>query len=1012
MTSTACIDSITVLTSRGPALTKRWLADGTIEAHGRAKHHTVETFPVDNIRDVSVVMDALLPRAQSCIVRGEYIGDEAASHVDDPERLGKFIRRSMEYFVDRGTHVLHLDVDKYLPLIADQDTDPEGAILEWARDTLPVEFREVSFVWSLSSSAGHPSKAGTLNAHIAYWTDRTLTSAETHAWATLNNINVDRSFFHPVQATFSAAPLFDPGVVDPIVVRAGFYESLFGVDEVPLVINDGALALAVASGRRSNHTRNGDDVACVDPRQKRGLVGAFCRAVSIEDVLVAEWFKGNFEHVTDRRLTWHDGNGAAEGAYITEDLQRLVNTHDSAPLNTIGKGLNSYDLVRIYNFGGLDAVVPDEDRWSWSEPKDYPSDAAMRKFARTLPEVMLEMDTGPDDDNPFGAECPEAGNEAAPSSPALVADFSDLGIDPTTSSTAVLAPVKSEDERWGKVMGKKLRGVLHHMGLSDDEVTEVLDGQVLTSAWRGCFFNPSQAKLYLMNKAGDLVQFAQADWGSMVSGTFGQILVPEKLDAVAARLGLETNVPAAKVAEALRKQAWEVFSDHVKLYRQRSELQYRVDMFATGPLVTLTPTTAAVAYAHIPFALRQIALPAGAESGIVAEYRAHFPFFDQVLDLFLHSRFATDRRQAFLWMKCAAGWGKGFLLDGVLGKDGLKLVTEMNVKDVERAFEGSPSAIQASDVVRAWCLAFDEFKAVKGELKQLNNSITAAPKNQLRFKCEVFVKLFLSAEGVDSLVGADGVEQQFADRFSTHEVEDGARCVDDLPLFELYGKSAYRTVLANYAASRLNAGVDAMRARGVLGASKAGDEWLRQFHTEHGIATRHALLGDNLPEMADELRGLVLDWARRGQGMPLLRHGRLDNLQPGLKSALDRSVEVVKGALSKRQADTDPAILVVLSKPHALVKAWVSATKDRSEAAMIGHKAGQISTLLCGGGEDAKRALHDGLSYYITKPDCLPLRQSVKGAVLVLVAPEHVAEVEHTFMGNKVIYPEFGTREN
>lgn len=1014
MTTTACKDSIpsdfiTVLTSRGPLLTKRWMPDGTVEGHGRAKQHSLEAFPVAGIDDLAQVLGRLASRPTSCVIRGEFVGHELAAQVPDPggERKGNLVLRQAAYFTDPARHWIMLDVDTYVPLLADPDEEPLVAIQEWVRFNLPKEFWEISFYWQLSSSAGHPSKRGTLRAHLWYWLDRALTSPEAHAWVTMTKLPVDRAPMNVVQAHYVADPVMAPGVVDPLALRGGLYAGLFG-DSVALQINEGALAVALL-GYRASAGGDREGSGYCDPRQKNGLIGAFCRAFSVEDVLLAEWFPGNFERINDRRYTWLDGNGAAEGAFVNDEGTHLTNTHNTAPLDTINRPLNAYDLARIYKFGELDEVVSEDDRWAWRLPTDYPSDEAMRKFARTLPEVTAEMDTGPDDDNPFGAEGPEVDGDDVPPSPAPVADLSDLGI-PTAA--AVLAPVKSEDERWGKVMGKKMKGVLHHLGLSDDEAGEVIDGPVLTSAWRGCFFNPNQAKLYLMNKAGDLVQFAQADWGSMVAGTFGQILAPEKLDAVAARLGLETNVPAAKVAEELRKQAWEVFSNHVKLYRQRAELQYRVDMFATRATVTLTPTAAAVAYAHEPFALRTIVLPAGAPAAIVEEYRAHFPFFDQVLDLFLHARFATDRRQAFLWMKCMAGWGKGFLLDGVLGKDGLKLVTEMNVKDVERAFEGNPSAIQASDVVRAWCLAFDEFKAVKGELKQLNNSITAAPKNQLRFKCEVFVKLFLSAEGVDSLVGADGVEQQFADRFSVHEVEDGARSVDDLPLFDMYGKSAYRTVLANYAAERLNTGVEAMRERGVLGASKAGDEWLRQFHIEHGIATRHALLGDSLPEMAEELKGLVLDWARRGQGMPLLRHGRLDNLQPALKSALDRSVEVVKGALSKRQAETDPAILLVLSKTHALVKAWVNATKDRSEAAMISHKAGQISLLLCGG-EEATHALRDGLPYYAANPQRGGLdRQKVKGAVLVLVDPEQVAEVEATFMGSKVLYPEFGTKEN
>lgn len=976
-------------------LTKVWELDGSITPHGKAKNHTVETFPVNNLRDVAVVLDRLLHRPRSCIVRGGYTGDEAAALIDDPERDGRFVRRAMPYFTDPKHHVLYIDIDKYTPLLVDPDAEPLAAILEFIRLNMPPEFIEASFHWALSSSAGHPSKAGMLNAHAVFWISRAMDSAECRAWATMNKLPIDRAFFHPVQAHFVAMPVFAAGVVDPVVVRSGFYDGLFG-DEVALRVHEGALAVAVLNTRAVGST-GPSGIECVDPRLKRGVVGAFCRAFSIEDVLMADWFTGNFERVSERRYTWLDGNGAAQGAYLTDDGLRFVNTHNTSPLDTIGKGLNSYDLCRVYVYSHLDDAVEEIDRWNWDDIKTHPSEEAMRRFAMQLPEVRTELDKVSDADNPFGGEeVPEVDGDDVQAA----ADMSDLGI----PAPAALPPEASDDERWGKVMGTKLKSMLHFLGVTADETARVIDGPVLTTAWRGCFYNPSPQKLYLLNKAGDLVLFAQADWGSMVSSTFGNILVPEVVDEVSQRLGGKTNTPAVKVSEELRKRAWGIFSDYVKLYRQRSELQYRVDLFATRATVSLTPVAAAVAYAHEPFRIRAVVLPDGAAEAMVAEYRAHFPFFDTVLDLFLHARFATDRREAFLWMRCMAGWGKGFLLDGVLGKDGLMLVTEMNVKDVERAFEGNPSAIQASDVVRAWCLAFDEFKAVKGELKQLNNSITAAPKNQMRFKCEVFVKLFLSAEGVDSLAGADGVEQQFADRFAIHEVPDGARSVDDLPLFSQYGKAAYRAVLANHAAGILNEGVERMRALGKMGASKAGDDWLRRFHAAHSIANTYALLGSNLPEMADELRSLALDWARRSQGMPLGGHGRLEHLQPALRSALDRSVEVVRGGRSKAVAGETPGLLVVLTKPHALVKAWVNATKDRSEAAMISHKAGQIALLLCGGGVDGARGLKDGVHYYASGE-----RRKAKGVVLALVEHAQAAEAGAgaTFVGNTVVFPDF-----
>jgi len=359
-------------------------------------------------------------------------------------------------------------------------------------------------------------------------------------------------------------------------------------------------------------------------------------------------------------------------------------------------------------------------------------------------------------------------------------------------------------------------------------------------------------------------------------------------------------------------------------------------MFASKASIALTEQTAAVTYSHKSFKVRGH-VPADVMSRVLTEYRDHFPQLDEVLDLLLHARFATDRRKAFLWMKCASTWGKGFLFDGVLGDDGLRITATISTKEIEAAFEGKPVGIDAGAMVGAWVLWVDELKAVKSELKQLNNSITASPKNQLRFKAPLFVKMFTSAEGVESLGSSSGVEAQFAERFSHYTVDTGR--LEEREVFNAVGKLAYRRAVTEYAATRLNAGVAAMVALGRDGAANAADRWLDAWHETTGIGHEYGLLELSVDGIAKEIEGMVRDWASRMIN-EVAGTKYLEKTPSGVASLLAMHTRVVPGSQYKSMpAET----LVVLRNPVALVKAWINAYRDPSERILLSYKARQIA---------------------------------------------------------------------
>lgn len=108
-----------------------------------------------------------------------------------------------------------------------------------------------------------------------------------------------------------------------------------------------------------------------DPREKTGIVGAFCRTYSlteaIEEFLQEEYLPTAKDHL----FTYAHGSTSA-GLIVYEDLWAYSH-HGTDPCSM--KLSNAFDLVRLHKFGHLDAENVPEG----SKPKSF---AAMEDFAR------------------------------------------------------------------------------------------------------------------------------------------------------------------------------------------------------------------------------------------------------------------------------------------------------------------------------------------------------------------------------------------------------------------------------------------------------------------------------------------------------------------------------------------------------------------------------------------------------------------------------------------------------
>lgn len=378
--SAPVVDSITILHAAGSLkLTKQWKADGCIASYDDARNFRVRKVGLTGIHGLYKLLQSISTQPQCCVIRGEFIGAQAALAVE-PSEIADHFRRINALFTEVPHHALPVDIDGFKPKGIDPNAAPVAAIEQYIAKCLPECFQGASFIWQLSGSAGAPKYSGVLKAHVWVWLETPYTGPQLTAWVHRNGIELDVSVLRRVQPMYTAAPLFDEGVADPIAVRMGFEPGWAG-DTVSLVIDPATLAGA------NEHAGGADDIDLVDPKTKPGLIGLLCRTFSIEEV-IDRWLQDVFEFQdgSERRLNFLQGGGSPGGAFVSVCREYIVNMHSSDPM--LGRASNKWDLVRHYVHGAADDGA---DPLELAIISTRPSHIAMASMVAALPEIKAAL---------------------------------------------------------------------------------------------------------------------------------------------------------------------------------------------------------------------------------------------------------------------------------------------------------------------------------------------------------------------------------------------------------------------------------------------------------------------------------------------------------------------------------------------------------------------------------------------------------------------------------------------
>lgn len=121
-----------------------------------------------------------------------------------------------------------------------------------------------------------------------------------------------------------------------------------------------------------------------DPLTKDGLIGAFCRAYTIQDA-IDTFLSDIYEHCYGDRYTYIGGSTAA--GLITYEDKFAYSNHSTDP--TAMQLCNAYDLVRIHLFGGLDEEISDKTKMA-GRPSVKKMAELMQKDENVKEQILIE----------------------------------------------------------------------------------------------------------------------------------------------------------------------------------------------------------------------------------------------------------------------------------------------------------------------------------------------------------------------------------------------------------------------------------------------------------------------------------------------------------------------------------------------------------------------------------------------------------------------------------------------
>ena len=226
---------------------------------------------------------------------------------------------------------------------------------------------------------------------------------------------------------------------------------------------------------------------------------------------------------------------------------------------------------------------------------------------------------------------------------------------------------------------------------------------------------------------------------------------------------------------------------------------------------------------------------------VVLDYKEHNPYLDDMLEMIMAQRYGADKKSSYLWVKADSNWGKSFLFEGMLKGLGYPI----SEAETKAALKGQPSGLDAEKMMMSSFLFFDEFKGAVSELKNIATEMSVTQKFKSKTVIPVYMKIFASAEDVQSLNSSIGMEDQFANRFLYIEAKGS------LLQRELYNRDMveYKRSIILYVNKKLHELNNMYLSNGRSGSIKKANELYNSMIVKYSIRNSVEKATEVLPKM-------------------------------------------------------------------------------------------------------------------------------------------------------------------
>ncbi len=363
-------DSITLLTSKGPNLCKSIEFDATTNrcretgSYQDAKYFSVSEVSVNGVDDVFMHLKAASTDRKTAIVWGEPAAGIDKNHT----------ARDRANFPETPRHWIPFDLDacEIDPHIFDPVIDiPDLAAM--ARESLPVEFRDVRCVFNVTNT--HSKESGKARLRLYFWSGSPVTKSGMQAWVKGCEAKIDAGIWTSNQLIYTSNPSIE---MDFIAERWGVVP---GVDEV--AVPDYVLAANTAAVSFIGST----DAYALFPDEEDSAAGIKECTELLRGILQRKVDAGEFGASGTRRVFWTshsnifgDYNVSIERAgEIAQDLMSEMGTTDENVLAEIPGIIERYDKKRTLSRGYSTRVGRAGHFGSVTDPDDAPPKALKKK---------------------------------------------------------------------------------------------------------------------------------------------------------------------------------------------------------------------------------------------------------------------------------------------------------------------------------------------------------------------------------------------------------------------------------------------------------------------------------------------------------------------------------------------------------------------------------------------------------------------------------------------------------